>query len=317
VTVRDAIRRREPRLGWEQRRAARWAFDPAVRRQWGFALEECARYVRSRRTLLFGPRFMAPWRDYSIGKVLIRLGIRPVSEPERRDPCAVMAWQDEGARVPAGLFEPLVRRYGRVINSRCLDVGKDNVERVHLAVFGYGMAVDPRVYDEPYVRKSIEQSEKDALVMRGPTEPRPGFVYQRLIDCEVHRGLYEDIRVAVVGRCLGECQVRLRPAETRFGYMPMAIGEKEYAVANIVPMDYLLSSEEVQRVERLAERIGLDFGELDLLRDRADGRIYVVDVNPTVNGPTVVLSASDIRKWFDAYCEATEALLPRFAPAAE
>jgi len=29
------------------------------------------------------------------------------------------------------------------------------------------------------------------------------------------------------------------------------------------------------------------------------------------------LSASDIRKWFDAYCEATEALLPRFAPAAE
>jgi hypothetical protein len=67
----------------------------------------------------------------------------------------------------------------------------------------------------------------------------------------------------------------------------------------------------------LADRIGLDFGELDLLRDRADGRIYVVDVNPTVNGPTVVLSASDIRKWFDAYCEATEALLPRFAPAAE
>jgi glycosyltransferase involved in cell wall biosynthesis len=35
VTIRGAIRALEPRLGWEQRRAARWAFDPDAARNAG------------------------------------------------------------------------------------------------------------------------------------------------------------------------------------------------------------------------------------------------------------------------------------------
>jgi hypothetical protein len=31
--------------------------------------------------------------------------------------------------------------------------------------------------------------------------------------------------------------------------------------------------------------MGLDFGELDILRDNDDGRIYIVDVNNTPSGP--------------------------------
>ena len=319
MTIREAIRAREPRLGWEQRRAAQWAVDPAVRKQWGFSLGQSASYVRSRRTLLFGPRFMAPWKNYSIGKVLVRLGIRPVFQRERLDPCAVMAWQYETS-VPATLYEPLVREYGRVINAGCLDVGKDNIERVHRSVFGYGMAVDPREHDGIYVRKSIGQAAKDGTVMHEPCNPEPGFVYQRLIDCEAHRGLYEDIRVPIVdGRCLADCMVRLRPAETRFGHMPdvsdlRAAGGAAFAVANVIPVELVLSAAEVRDAERFAREVGLDFGELDVLRDKLDGRIYLIDVNNVVNGPTVVLSARDIRRILDSYCEATEEMLPRFAP---
>ena len=39
--------------------------------------------------------------------------------------------------------------------------------------------------------------------------------------------------------------------------------------------------------------MGLDWGGLDVLRDRADGRIYVVDVNKTDVGPVIALSWTD------------------------
>ena len=40
-------------------------------------------------------------------------------------------------------------------------------------------------------------------------------------------------------------------------------------------------------------RMGLDWGGLDVLRDRVDGRLYVVDVNKTDVGPVIALSWTD------------------------
>jgi hypothetical protein len=37
----------------------------------------------------------------------------------------------------------------------------------------------------------------------------------------------------------------------------------------------------------------LDWGGLDVLRDRADGRLYVVDVNKTDMGPPIALPWAD------------------------
>jgi hypothetical protein len=39
--------------------------------------------------------------------------------------------------------------------------------------------------------------------------------------------------------------------------------------------------------------MALDFGGLDVLRDREDGRIYIVDVNKTDMGPPSALTAKD------------------------
>jgi hypothetical protein len=43
--------------------------------------------------------------------------------------------------------------------------------------------------------------------------------------------------------------------------------------------------------------MGLDYGELDVLRDADDGRLYVVDVNTTPFGP--VNRRLDDSWWFD------------------
>jgi glutathione synthase/RimK-type ligase-like ATP-grasp enzyme len=52
----------------------------------------------------------------------------------------------------------------------------------------------------------------------------------------------------------------------------------------------VLTTAEVERLLRFCAFIGLDYGELDVLRDKVDGRIYVVDVNSTPDGPPNHLS---------------------------
>jgi hypothetical protein len=42
-----------------------------------------------------------------------------------------------------------------------------------------------------------------------------------------------------------------------------------------------ISVTELERIVKLAQLMSLDVGELDVLRDKADGRIYVCDVNTT------------------------------------
>jgi len=47
----------------------------------------------------------------------------------------------------------------------------------------------------------------------------------------------------------------------------------------------VLSEEEADRVQRFCRGMGLDYGELDAVRDASSGRLYVVDVNNTPFGP--------------------------------
>ena len=49
------------------------------------------------------------------------------------------------------------------------------------------------------------------------------------------------------------------------------------------------TSDEIAVIERFAASIGLDWGGVDVLRDRSSGRIYIVDANKTDMGPPVAL----------------------------
>src|SRR3954454_7156229 len=44
---------------------------------------------------------------------------------------------------------------------------------------------------------------------------------------------------------------------------------------------HVFTPEEVRQILAFARAMGVDYGEFDILRDRSDGRIYVVDVNKT------------------------------------
>ena len=47
----------------------------------------------------------------------------------------------------------------------------------------------------------------------------------------------------------------------------------------------ILSIDEAEKIRLFCERMKLDYCELDVLRDKNNGRIYIVDANSTPAGP--------------------------------
>ena len=143
-------------------------------------------------------------------------------------------------------------------NVQCLDIGKDAVEEAHQAAFGYGMAVDPR-HGGTYVRKSVDNATHDALVFEGPSEPEPGYVYQRLIQ-NGFAGLDEEMAfphrllLPVCPRTEGAGAEVQRDARSRRN--PRAGWGDFHAFANAVPLELMITREEMTLIDGSRRRSG-------------------------------------------------------------
>ncbi len=177
-----------------------------------------------------------------------------------------------------------------IINERCLDIGKHRVEAAHQRVFGYGMAVDPRTHAGPMVIKNDANAAHDGRVVQGPTgSVDPGNVYQLVIDNAAEKingrpapaPMVLDLRVTVVGTELSGAFRKYRLASERF----LNTAERVFFHT---PSE-LFSDEEQHRLLAFAADIGMDLGEIDVLRDNASGRIYAIDANNTPHSPPGLL----------------------------
>ncbi len=221
-------------------------------------------------------------------KICHRLGYRITNNVRRADELLI-AWEDTTVRQPDHLLEKLAATH-QVINQRCTDISKSHVARVFGEVFGYTLEVDPRTHEGCMVRKSDANAPHDGVIMTGPIrDERSGVVYQKLVD-NVVRGAVEDMRLPVFGEIIPYCLLKRMPIPDRF--------VNETGVGIICEVGDLLTSEEIATVLRFCRAMGLDYGELDVLRDSKDGRIYVVDVNNTPFGPLDRLI--QVRWYFDA-----------------
>ncbi|MFW5767099.1 MAG: hypothetical protein ACOCXO_01905 [Bacteroidota bacterium] len=165
-----------------------------------------------------------------------------------------------------------------VVNLQSRDISKNHVDEIFFDVFAYGTFIDPLEYEGFCVRKSDQNATHDGLVLHCPIKsPEEGYIYQRLIDNSIGEDAVEDIRVPVVRGCLDFVYLKRRYKSERFLNTTY-----NTEVKNI---NDVLSGEEVSKLNAFCLESGLDFGELDVLRDNEDGRIYVVDVNNTPQGP--------------------------------
>ncbi len=55
----------------------------------------------------------------------------------------------------------------------------------------------------------------------------------------------------------------------------------------------VFSREELDQISAFTREIGLDWGGVDVLRDRNDGKLYIVDANKTDMGPPIGLNLPD------------------------
>lgn len=173
--------------------------------------------------------------------------------------------------------EPPSELDGRAINVRLRDISKRHVNEMHGRVFGYDLSPEPGTAE--LMEKSDDNAAHDGQVVERPTG-RPGVVAQRLVDNRLTEHVVIDHRVCVMdGRIVYDI-LRHRPIQDRFRHA------SENRLAMVVDPSSQFSVDELARLVAMVEAMGADWADLDVLRDRNSGRIYVVDVNGTPAAPS-------------------------------
>jgi hypothetical protein len=136
------------------------------------------------------------------------------------------------------------------------------------------------------VRKSEENTAHDGRVIDCPALREPGFVYQRVIDNRVG-GEVVDLRLVKVGTGFPLGYRKYRPVVQRF------INSNSHVTLFNPPE--LFTEIELASLLAATERLGLDIGEIDVLRD-SDGRLYLIDAAKTPWGPPSGIHGRDGRR---------------------
>ncbi len=222
----------------------------------------------------FEPDTPRPW--YLIRAAMTWGGMRVARSPGHADACFYFddsTWGESPVRdAPAGF------------NQACRDVSKSHVSAVFEQVFGYPLALDPETWIGPAVEKGELNGVHDGRVVSCPTPRLPGRCYQKLVDTAEGEFIH-DLRTPTVGGVPVVVWEKKKPGDTRFSIHNLSVRRHDPAS--------VYSPEELVLIGRFCAAMGLDWGGLDILRDRPSGRIYIVDVNKTDVGPVIALSWRD------------------------
>lgn len=237
---------------------------------------------------------MLPTNRVHMRKILDRLGLRIGTTVG--PPGATIAW-DTGTGFSR---RAAARLPSNAINARCLDISKSHVDRTWAAVCGYSIEIDPLITDGPIVVKSELNGRHDGRVMQGPLSGRRrGYVYQRYVDA-IDDGKILELRTGLIGGDIPGVIQKWRPPYNWRSYT----GRSAVQLATDV-----YSAEEIRQLIAFAGLMGLEYGELDVLRDKGNGRIYVLDANRTPYGPPKLLAAAEADRAADLMAEAFARLL--------
>ncbi len=231
-------------------------------------------------TIAFTPERARPW--YLIWAVSRAAGAKLAHEASQAD--VVMQFEDAtySPNSPPSQLKP----GAKLINFGCSDVSKTKVSRACAAAFGNPLAIDPLTHVGEAVEKSEINAAHDGHIVRCPMKPIAGRVYQRVVD---NRGLdpelVEDLRTCTVGGKAACVFIKRRPVSRRF------INTNTEVLLRAP--EEVFTPDELRQITAFTREIGLDWGGVDVLRDRSDGKLYIVDANKTDMGPPITLNLPD------------------------
>ena len=247
--------------------------------------QTCSTLFLNRKKVLFYPD--RPQSLFVIYKIFLALGFHLTTNPLEHCDIA-MKWRNTIGTgnpffPPEAELEGLVEKRPdlRVLNMNCNDVSKKRVSVVFEEIFGYSTSINPGTYSGKCVMKSDWNGLHVGEIIECPTEiRREGFVYEKLVNNETGDGLVQDIRVPIFGRTIPFVYLKSRPVQER-------LVDRSHTLSKTVMAEVsdCFTNEEVKKIHRFCEKLGLDYGEIDILRDRGDQKIYIVDVNNDPSGP--------------------------------
>lgn len=189
----------------------------------------------------------------------------------------VINWQHATFRKEIPFLEELHKKQ-YVINLKCNDISKKYVDSVFKSVFGYCTEIDPVTYKGFCVKKNNINAMHDGKIIECPVKiPDKNYIYQKLINNTYDDTQVQDIRTPVIKGNIPVVYLKRRPAEGRFA--------REKTTSRIGNPDEIYSDEERKKIKKFCEKMNLEYGDMDILRDNDDGKIYIVDVNNTPHGP--------------------------------
>ena len=238
-----------------------------------FSAKKLGRILRGNRpqkTIAFYPQPAGPWYNVWMTTQILEMKIKP--DVDQADYIFVFDDFTESDSV-AGLSATNLRK---AINHKVTDIGKNNVGEIFENVFGYSIAVDPISYNGRAVCKSDLNGTHDGVVVDCPIKPedvQAGYAYQKLVDSTFNGKTAEDLRIACTFGEVAAVFHKHKDLDVRFG--------TTYLSTDVRAAEDCFSELELNLISEFCEKIGLDYGAIDVMRDKHDSRIYIVDVNKT------------------------------------
>lgn len=232
-------------------------------------------------TIFFTPERARPW--YLIWAVSRAAGAQLAKDCSQAD----VVFQFEDATYSPNDPPQRLKPGAKLVNFGCRDVSKTMVGRASEVAFGRALIVDPRTHVGPAVEKSEINAAHDGRVVQCPVDPAPGRVYQRVIDNRTvsDPDLVEDLRTCTIGGKAVCVFIKRRRVTQRFL-------NTNTEVLLRTPEE-VFSAEELAKITAFTREIGLEWGGVDVLRDRNDGSLCIVDANKTDMGPPIALNLPD------------------------
>lgn len=189
------------------------------------------------------------------------------------DYAIAMRWEDSTFKL---LNPELVQiaKHKKVVNLHCTDISKQRVDEAFRQVFGYGTEIDPLTFEGIALRKGNMNYKKDGQQIQCPIDSKEeGYIYQIVINNQFDEKYVMDYRVPVFNGVIPVVYQKLIAIEQRF----TDITEKAY----VKEPQEVFSMEEMDKIAALCKLMKVEYAELDILRNKDDGKIYIVDVNDT------------------------------------
>ncbi len=243
-----------------------------------FKIRYIVLYFRNNRkikTFLFYPQY--PSKRSVLHKIVGLMNYNRTNNPHLKFDY-VINWQDTTFRKEIPFLLDLKKKQ-HVINFNCNNISKKYIDSIFKTVFGYCTEIDPRTFNGVCVKKNNINALHDGQIIECPiNDPDENCIYQKLINNIYDESLVQDLRTPVIKGNIPIVYLKRRPISGRFA--------REKTTSRIGNPDEIYSSDEKVKIKKFCEKLNLEYGDMDILRDNDDGRIYIVDVNNTPHGPS-------------------------------